>query len=95
MDDNLYRTLKLYPKGDSRADGELSQHLHLTDNDTLLKGEMILVRVSLKVLDPHGSNHLTCCRKSKTIGVTYLAMFIVSADEWDNLDAVDIFYRRA
>ncbi|CAL9239225.1 unnamed protein product [Arabidopsis halleri] len=52
-------TLTLYPKGDSRAVGELSQHLHLTDNDTLLKGELILLRVNLQVLDPRGSNHLT------------------------------------
>ncbi|XP_002888318.2 MATH domain and coiled-coil domain-containing protein At1g31390 [Arabidopsis lyrata subsp. lyrata] len=52
-------TLTLYPKGDSRADGELSQHLHLADGETLFKGELIFVRVNLQVLDPRGSDHLT------------------------------------
>jgi len=61
------RTLKLYPKGDSEADDKLIQHLHLADGETLAKGELIFVRVNLKVLDPRGSNHLTGSRKSKTI----------------------------
>ncbi|CAA0316114.1 unnamed protein product [Arabidopsis thaliana] len=52
-------TLKLYPKGDSEADDKLIQHLHLADGETLAKGELIFVRVNLKVLDPRGSNHLT------------------------------------
>jgi len=66
----FHRTLKLYPKGDSEADDKLSQHLHLADGETLSKGELIFVRVNLKVLDPRGSNHLKGWRKSKTIDVT-------------------------
>ncbi|CAH8256831.1 unnamed protein product [Arabidopsis lyrata] len=52
-------TLTLYPKGDSETDGQLHQNLLLADGETLMRGEMIFVRVQLQVLDPHGSNHLT------------------------------------
>ncbi|VYS50038.1 unnamed protein product [Arabidopsis thaliana] len=58
MLDFNFRTLKLYPKGDSEADDEFCKYLHFADGETLSKGELIFVRVNLQVLDPRGSNHL-------------------------------------
>ncbi|CAF2115328.1 unnamed protein product [Brassica napus] len=51
--------LRLYPKGDSRADGKwLSVYLELTASDTLKEDEKIFVQANLRVLDPLGSNHI-------------------------------------
>lgn len=54
----LYRFLKLYPKGDSRADGKcLSIFLCLADCDKPKPDEKIFVQANFRVLDPRGSNH--------------------------------------
>ncbi|CAN6907582.1 unnamed protein product, partial [Brassica oleracea] len=51
--------LRLYPKGDSRADGKwLSVYLELAASDTLKEDEKIFVQANLRVLDPLGSNHI-------------------------------------
>ncbi|EOA34802.1 hypothetical protein CARUB_v10022379mg [Capsella rubella] len=52
-------TLTLYPKGDSSSEGELSKYLHLAEGESLLIGELIMVRAQMQVLDPRGSNHLS------------------------------------
>ncbi|KAL0664030.1 hypothetical protein Bca4012_100867 [Brassica carinata] len=50
--------LKLYPKGDSRADGKcLSIFLCLADCDKPKPDEKIFVQANFRVLDPRGSNH--------------------------------------
>lgn len=57
----FYRFLKLYPKGDARAqDKSLSIYLYLSDSDTLNEEEKIITRIHLRVLvDPSGSTHHT------------------------------------
>ncbi|KAG2321529.1 hypothetical protein Bca52824_014742 [Brassica carinata] len=51
--------LRLYPKGDSKADGKwLSVYLELAASDTPKEGEKIFVQANLRVLDPLGSNHI-------------------------------------
>ncbi|KAF2594998.1 hypothetical protein F2Q70_00044776, partial [Brassica cretica] len=50
--------LKLYPKGDNRADGKcLSIFLCLADCDKPKADEKIFVQANFRVLDPRGSNH--------------------------------------
>ncbi|KAJ0256268.1 TRAF-like family protein [Hirschfeldia incana] len=50
--------LKLYPKGDTRADGKyLSFYLYLDDCDKPKADEKIFVQANFRVLDPLGSNH--------------------------------------
>lgn len=57
----LYRFLKLYPKGDSRADGKfLSIFLCLDDCDKPKDDEKISVQANFRVLDKRGSNHFQC-----------------------------------
>ncbi|XP_024011483.1 uncharacterized protein LOC18008183 isoform X1 [Eutrema salsugineum] len=51
--------LKLYPKGTQRAHGKyLSIFLHLADTDKPKADEKIFTQAHLRVVDPHGSNHL-------------------------------------
>ncbi|EOA34529.1 hypothetical protein CARUB_v10022073mg [Capsella rubella] len=52
-------TLTLYPKGDSSSEGKLSNYVHLAEGESLLIGELIMVRTQMQVLDPRGSNHLS------------------------------------
>uniref|UniRef100_M4CIF5 MATH domain-containing protein n=1 Tax=Brassica campestris TaxID=3711 RepID=M4CIF5_BRACM len=53
--------LKLYPKGDSRADGKfLSIFLCLDDCDKPKDDEKISVQANFRVLDKRGSNHFQC-----------------------------------
>ncbi|VVA94626.1 unnamed protein product [Arabis nemorensis] len=53
--------LKLYPKGDSRADGKwLSVFLKLADGEKPKADEKFFVQANLRVLDPLGSNHSAC-----------------------------------
>lgn len=56
----FYRFLKLYPKGDARAqDKSLSIYLYLSDSDTLNEEEKIYTRIHLRHVDPSGSTHHT------------------------------------
>ncbi|KAL9861637.1 putative MATH/TRAF domain-containing protein [Arabidopsis thaliana] len=51
--------LKLYPKGNSRADGKyLSLYVHLADSETLKSDEKIFKQGHVRVLNPLGSNHV-------------------------------------
>ncbi|CAH8363887.1 unnamed protein product [Eruca vesicaria subsp. sativa] len=51
--------LKLYPKGDSEADGKwLSIFLEVAASDALKTDEKIFVQAIFRVLDPLGSNHI-------------------------------------
>ncbi|CAF2063588.1 unnamed protein product [Brassica napus] len=51
--------LRLYPKGDTIADGKwLSIYLEMAASDTLKEDEKIFVQANLRVLDPLGSNHI-------------------------------------
>ncbi|XP_019100914.1 PREDICTED: uncharacterized protein LOC109132905 [Camelina sativa] len=59
MGEKSGETLTVYPKGDSRAEGELSSYVHLAEGENLSKGELIMVRARLQILDPRGSNHLS------------------------------------
>ncbi|KAL0701299.1 hypothetical protein Bca4012_057421 [Brassica carinata] len=53
--------LRLYPKGDLKADGKwLSVYLELAASDTLKEDEKVFVQANLRVLDPLGSNHIQC-----------------------------------
>ncbi|CAF2185312.1 BnaA07g24180D [Brassica napus] len=53
-----HKVLKVYPKGDSRADGKcLSIFLYLDDCDKPKDDEKIFVQANFRVLDPLGSNH--------------------------------------
>ncbi|KAL1187750.1 Ubiquitin C-terminal hydrolase 12 [Cardamine amara subsp. amara] len=52
--------LKMYPKGNVRADGKyLSLFLYLADSETLKPDEKIFKKAHVRVLDPLGYNHLT------------------------------------
>ncbi|XP_010512015.1 PREDICTED: uncharacterized protein LOC104788034 [Camelina sativa] len=51
--------LKMFPKGDSRADGKyLSIFLHLADTETLKPDEKIFTQAHVRILNPLGSNHV-------------------------------------
>jgi len=76
----FYRTLTVYPKGDSEADDEFCKYLHLADGEVLSPGEMISVRAQLRALDPRGSKHKTVWRKSKTIDITIFTMLMSYLD---------------
>ncbi|XP_019090095.1 PREDICTED: uncharacterized protein LOC104736508 [Camelina sativa] len=52
-------SLKLFPKGNSGGNGDLTMALHLADSEVLQPGEMVSVRAQLRILDPRGSNHKT------------------------------------
>lgn len=53
------RVLKLYPKGDSPANGKyLSLYLHLADSETLKPDEKVFKQGHVRVLNPIGSNHV-------------------------------------
>jgi len=53
------RVLKLYPKGNSRADGKyLSLYVHLADSETLKSDEKNFKQGHVRVLNPLGSNHV-------------------------------------
>ncbi|CAH2051249.1 unnamed protein product [Thlaspi arvense] len=55
-----YWVLKLYPKGNRRADGKwVSIFLCLDYNETLEADEKIYTRAHLRVQDPLGYNHIT------------------------------------